>query len=759
MASSFWMRSQMVQGRYLYVECRQTPNVADNTSTIHWTLVSTGGSSSFYTTGPTQVLIGGNLVYEKERVSYSAGQFPAAKGSVSGTTTVKHDDVTGEATIAVTIYTMIYNGVQETRTEYWTLDPNPRFAVLQSAPDFHDEENPVITYSNPAGTQATALQAGISLTGEKDDIAYRDIPKNATSYTFSLSEAERNVLCSAFPNANSGTVQFCVRSVIGGNTQVSVLPGTFSIKEPNPVITPTIVDNNDTTYALTGDQGKLVRYYSDAKVTIGAQAVKKSTLKSQKVTCGKEGLTADGTFHAVENSLFSFAATDSRGNTATKTVELPMVPYVKLTCSLSSNMPSTDGNMIVQASGHYFNGSFGGKSNSLKVYYRYKAAGGAYGSWEAMTITLRDNTYSATANITGLDYQTGYIFQAYAEDALATVYASEQSVRAQPVFDWDKDDFNFNVSVHAPSLTLTTPLTIESGGTGVKLSGLNQDYAYTVYPLCKISTTANTHLDSGTQGVFYFRRANGLEAPKFLSVQAENQYSGANRFNISTMGEIAYNAVLTVSSGYGFRTCRFQMDSVWYGGIAMAISNANFNRVSFVGTSVANTVKGIDIYNRNTGAILNSEIYNSIVYDAGDFKNGLYRNAGTIGLEAYPINSIYISYSHSSPAALFGGTWQRLENRFLWGTSASGTIGATAGEQTHTLTASEMPSHSHDMPFSGSSSGVQSPYKYIVLSSAASNGDGGKGYRNNMGTFAVGDGAAHNNMPPYIQVSIWRRTA
>lgn len=752
MASSFWMRSQMVQGRYLYVECTQTQNIADNTSAIHWTLVSTGGSSSFYTTGPTQVLIGGNLVYKKERVPYTAGQFPAAKGSVSGTTTVKHDAVTGEATIAVTIYTMIYDGVQETRTEYWTLDPNPRFAVLQSAPDFHDEENPTIAYANPAGNSIASVQACISLTGEADDIAYRDIPKDGTSYTFSLSEAERDVLRSAFPNANSGAVQFCVRSEIGGNTQVSKLSRTFSIKDPNPAITPTIADSNDATFALTGDRGKLVRYYSDAAVTIGATAIKKATLKSQKVTCGKESLNADGTFHGVESNQFTFSATDSRGNTATKTVEAPVIPYVRLTCSLGSNMPSADGTMTVQTSGHYYNGSFGAKSNSLKVYYRYKSSDGSYGNWTEMAVALSGNTYSATAKLAGLDYQTGYVFQAYAEDALAAVYATEQSVRAQPVFDWDKDDFLFNVPVRAPGLTLDTPLAIDSGGAGVKLTGLNQDYGYTVYPLCRISTTANTHLDSGTQGIFYFKRANGLDAPKFLMVQAENQYAGANRFNLSTMGEITYNASLTASSGSGFRTCRFQMDSVWYGGIAMHIGNANFSHVSFVGTSIANAVKGIDIYNRNSGKILNTEIYNSIVYDAGDFKNSLYRNTGAIGLEAYPVNSIYIGYSHTSPASLFGGTWQRIENRFLWGTTASGTIGAAAGEQTHILTVDEMPAHTHNNKLKGGSQTASSSvYDWV------SNSTAWQWY--NLATESTGGGKAHNNMPPYIQVSIWRRVA
>lgn len=748
MASSFWMRSQMVQGRYLYVECTQTQNVADNTSTIHWTLVSTGGSSSFYTTGPTQVLIGENLVYEKPRVSYSTGQFPAAKGSVSGTTTVKHDDVTGEATIAVTIYTMIYNGVQETRTEYWTLDPNPRFASLKSAPDFHDEENPVITYSNPAGTQAAALQACISLTGEADDIAYRDIPKDATTYTFSLSEAERDVLRSAFPNANSGSVQFCVRSVIGGNTQVSSLTRNFTIKNPEPVISPTITDSNDVTTALTGNRSKLVRYYSNATVTIGAAAVKKATLKSQKVTCGKISLTEDGTFSALENGIFTFTATDSRGNTTTKAVEMPMVPYVKLTCGLNSNMPSTDGTMTVRASGHYFNGSFGAKSNNLKVYYRYKTAGGSYGSWVAMTTALSGNTYSATANVSGLDYQTNYVFQAYAVDALATVYASEQSVRAQPVFDWDKDDFKFHVDVEVDRKIITEGIVFKEQDIYVE-GDLN-----TYYP---VHITTNL-ISSGAPQYLFIKKLLGTVSPAWSG----NHSSGTSSMRAGWMlrnggwdGNGNFCSTLFKREEYAKLLSHIALATNGATGIVLYLrgGGASYQICS-------NYPITVSVHHTNTNISTNAS-YAYTVAPRTDMGNGgvLYTSVPFNIDAVYPVNSIYISYSHTSPAALFGGTWQRLENRFLWGTSASGMIGATAGEQTHILTTGEMPSHSHDMPFSGSSSGVQSPYKYIVLSSAASNGDGGKGYRNNMGTFPVGEGVAHNNMPPYIQVSIWRRTA
>lgn len=118
----------------------------------------------------------------------------------------------------------------------------------------------------------------------------------------------------------------------------------------------------------------------------------------------------------------------------------------------------------------------------------------------------------------------------------------------------------------------------------------------------------------------------------------------------------------------------------------------------------------------------------------------------------WPVGSIYIAYHHTSPASLFGGTWYRIENRFLWGTSASGTIGATAGEQTHILTVDEMPAHTHNNKLKGGpQTASSSVYDWV------SNSTAWQWY--NLATESTGGGKAHNNMPPYIQVSIWRRTA
>lgn len=117
-------------------------------------------------------------------------------------------------------------------------------------------------------------------------------------------------------------------------------------------------------------------------------------------------------------------------------------------------------------------------------------------------------------------------------------------------------------------------------------------------------------------------------------------------------------------------------------------------------------------------------------------------------LAAYPVGSIYIAYNHTNPGTLFGGTWTRIQNAFLWATTSTGTIGQTGGEQTVTLTVDELPSHSHGSVYSQHAEGTKNAAWYTAAGSSLA-----------YGVVATGEGEAHNNMPPYIQVSVWRRTA
>ena len=497
----------------------------------------------------------------------------------------------------------------------------PRYATITAAPNFNDEENPTITYSNPAGNSATSLQACITLDGTEDDVAYRDVSKTGNSYTFNLSATERDVLRAATTGGNSRSVGFYLRTEISGNSGASKVWRTLTIKNPNPTIDPTITDANSATVALTGDSGVLVRYFSNAQVSIGAQAVKKASLTSRKVTCGTKALSADGIIEAVESGTFVFTATDNRGNTTQKVVEADFVEYVKLSCILGNNKPNAEGTMTLEVNGSCFNGSFGAASNTLSVYYRYKVSGGNYGNWKAMNVAVGDESYTATANLTGLDYQTAYVFQAYAVDKLATVYSTEKVVKAAPVFDWGENDFKFNVPVF-------------------------------------------------------------------------DQFG--SKF----------------------------------------VSEAN----------ISNFIPESD---------LSDVVKMSALLDL-----------------VFPINSIYISYSHTSPAELFGGTWTRVIHNtgagtFLYGSTAAAVIGECGGEAAHTLTVDEMPSHKHNLAWNDANPQIVSLSGNKAGASTATASQ--QGYRTSYSVSTVykdsyialptGGGAAHNNIPPYIKVSIWRRTA
>lgn len=114
-----------------------------------------------------------------------------------------------------------------------------------------------------------------------------------------------------------------------------------------------------------------------------------------------------------------------------------------------------------------------------------------------------------------------------------------------------------------------------------------------------------------------------------------------------------------------------------------------------------------------------------------------------------PVGMIIQLYSHADPNTMYPGTtWVRLENTFLWGCDANGGIGTTGGEKTHALTVNELPVHSHGSVYSQNATGTKSQAWYST-----------SGDKLAYGVVETGGGAAHNNMPPYTQVSIWRRTA
>lgn len=120
----------------------------------------------------------------------------------------------------------------------------------------------------------------------------------------------------------------------------------------------------------------------------------------------------------------------------------------------------------------------------------------------------------------------------------------------------------------------------------------------------------------------------------------------------------------------------------------------------------------------------------------------------------YPVGSIYMSVSSTSPATFLGGTWVQIEDTFLLAAGKTYAAGATGGESTHTLTEDEMPSHNHWAAVVGGTDTYGMTRTAIGNFSLVT-----KGYQDSSTLIHTGGDKPHNNMPPYLAVYVWKRTA
>ena len=171
-------------------------------------------------------------------------------------------------------------------------------------------------------------------------------------------------------------------------------------------------------------------------------------------------------------------------------------------------------------------------------------------------------------------------------------------------------------------------------------------------------------------------------------------------------------------------------------------------------------------------------------YLSGNVKAGTFNGAtinatktaewDTAVKRAYPVGSIYLSTAPTNPATLFGfGTWVPFgQGRVLLGVGDGYTVGSTGGAKTVTLTEAQIPTHKHNVVVNagglhghtirgGTGSGSR---KYVKSESWFATFEdvsvmfGGE-HSHSVTESSIGSGSAHENMPPYITVYMWNRTA
>lgn len=442
-SSSFSTDNQYI--KYRITTSESNISIANNTSRVRvkvdvW---RTNTGYTTYGTGTCYCTINGTKYSEKITTS---DKFTHNSHTVvfDKTVTITHG-TDGKKTIAISAYIKHQKFNSSSHGFNVKLADIARQANLLTVTNFNDTTNPTITYNNPAGEAVTELTAYLSFmdSGGNADITPRALSKTGSSYTFSLTQAERVKLLQKTPNSNNLSLYCIVKTTIAGNNYFSTLTCTMSVSSATPTITScSYADINATTTAITGNNQQIIQNNSNVRFTFtGLTAVKYSTLQGISVTVNGvtksqalSGTTANatidfGTINVSSNTTAKITLRDSRNNVRIQNLTITMLawalPNAVITCARRSNFyEETDLNVdgsISSLAGH----------NTMSLSFRYKENGAQ--NWSDY-ITLQDAvTYTAT-----LDNTKAWNIQVLVQDRIGSTTYNLNIDKGIPIVMFDR---------------------------------------------------------------------------------------------------------------------------------------------------------------------------------------------------------------------------------------------------------------------------------------------------------------------------------
>lgn len=536
------------------------------------------------------------------------------------------------------------------------------------------------------------------------------------------------------PNATSASGRIYV-DTYNGSTKIGTKYTGFTVKVPASVkpscsVTLDDITGVDTTY------GSPVQGLSKIKVTVSATEAYSSPIKSYDISInGSKYSTQTATTGFLANSgdsLVKVTVKDSRGRTSEVwTYTMKVQPYSPPSISyLSVRRCDQSGNEDDQ--GDYVEASFSASVSSIKdlntsIYkIRYKKTSAT--TWSTVTISDLTGAYEAE--------DKSYIFAADAESS----YDVELIVQDR-----------HNSTTRATSVsTAFTLMDWHSSGTGIRFGGVAENKNTFQNDLVFVQT-ANQYCFSSVGAA----STDGYILMARITVTATNSdtpitFVFSRRKAVAPMTvHVLFNS--TADTDPGLASIKYEGDN--YDAYLTSPTESVWDLyVKKVSNSDTITLNSWHTSYRQMSRI-NIEFVGNIVSTVPTGRFGYFKAIPAVLPSIIdcilPVGMIIQLYSHADPNDMYPGTtWVRLSNTFLWGCDASGTIGQTGGEKTHTLTTNEMPTHSHGSVYSQHASGTKDKAWYTTSGSSVA-----------YGAVETGGGVAHNNMPPYTQISIWRRTA
>lgn len=352
-----------------------------------------------------------------------------------------------------------------------TLPAIVRAAEITSAPDFNDEENPIIEYTNPGTAVPDLLQACISFDGETPAISYRDVSVDANSYTFELTTDERNILRNGCTTSNSTPIYFMLSKTVGETTLVDTVAKTLTIINAEPEISWTSIEEVDTAVlnSTVANKGVFLKGISDIKLTVTPTLKKGATLAS---VAFKELNVSDSrpqpyntnptTINNIVTDSYSCTVTDSRGNQATSSTDITLVDYVipSITNLKIYRDTSSDPTQIyIDANLDYFNGNFTSNlTNSVTISLKNAA-----GTIKNITgYTLSGNSIIIDNIDTGFDLaeSSSDTYTLTITDKITSSSVSRKVSLLVPTFEMGQYDAQVNGDLFIANTDRTNPINV-----------------------------------------------------------------------------------------------------------------------------------------------------------------------------------------------------------------------------------------------------------------------------------------------------------
>lgn len=427
----------------LYVILNETNvNVEANTSQIQYNVYcQSNGSGSISARHLKYFNLNGQDIINST-VQVDARSPNAYIGIASGTTgTISHSsDGTKSVSFTAKIQASSY-GVSATVSGTFTLSTIPRASSI-TCTTANVEETAIININSASSGFRHNVRYGF---GNLSGYILNNVAGGSHSWVIPSS------FYAQFPNQKTTQGTMWCDTYSGGTKigeSVYIFTVTTNESKCKPSISGTVVDTNATTKALTGDANKLIKYKSTAQATITAMAKNSATITKKTIN----GTTVSGntlTIANVSTNSFTFSTTDSRGYTNSTTKKPTMVNYVPLTISANFFRPQpTTGQVSLNFSGNYFNGSFGATNNTLSIQWQWKESTSS--TWQTggtITATISGNTFKSNGNISlgsSYNYQKAYNFKLIVKDKLVTLQPTYTVSVGKPIADWGKDFFNVN---------------------------------------------------------------------------------------------------------------------------------------------------------------------------------------------------------------------------------------------------------------------------------------------------------------------------